>query len=305
VAVWVSDGGAGSVVVHRLDGNVAAQRFPDVNAHGALAFSADGRFLFGAGAGEGNKSWPGYDRMVGLSRATGAEADWSAALAPMALPPGTLRGITLAVPAEGAAGAARLQIAVGSEFVEFDVGLARRAMDDSAWGCTQLVQLAAKAGPVAVGHQMERAPHSLNIRDVTTGDTLLHHCANTRNVALTDACLGSAAAVFVPIANADGKTALHVAFELREQPLARVLVESLTPDLTDATAALLTDAVRTAAMTMPEVVLSLLHAIEATVLVEHATMRTMHHRTEVIGWATPTLTPIDLELKDPEPFESE
>jgi hypothetical protein len=31
----------------------------------------------------------------------------------------------------------------------------------------------------------------------------------------------------------------------------------------------------------------------------------MHHRTEVIGRAKPTLTPIDLELKDPEPFESE
>jgi hypothetical protein len=82
-------------------------------------------------------------------------------------------------------------------------------------------------------------------------------------------------------------------------------VESLTLDLTDATAALLTDAVRTAAVTMPEAVLSLLHAIETPVLVEHATVRTMHHRTEVIGWAKPTLTPIDLELKDPEPFESE
>jgi hypothetical protein len=31
----------------------------------------------------------------------------------------------------------------------------------------------------------------------------------------------------------------------------------------------------------------------------------MHHRTEVIGRAKPMLTPIDVELKDPEPFESE
>jgi hypothetical protein len=82
-------------------------------------------------------------------------------------------------------------------------------------------------------------------------------------------------------------------------------VESLTPDLTDATAALLTDALRTAAVAMPEAVLSLLHAIEATVLVEHATVRTMHHRTEVIGRAESTLTSIDVEFKDPEPFESE
>ena len=103
--------------MHRLDGRAAPQRFPDANAQGALAFSADGRFLFGAGVGEAHKSVPGYDRMVTLSRATGAEADWSAALAAMALPSGTLNGLTLAVPAEGAAGAARLQIAVGSEFV--------------------------------------------------------------------------------------------------------------------------------------------------------------------------------------------
>jgi hypothetical protein len=79
----------------------------------------------------------------------------------------------------------------------------------------------------------------------------------------------------------------------------------LTQDLADATAELLTEALQTAAVTMPEIVLSLLHAIEATVLVEHATVRTMHHRAEVIGLAEPMLTPIDLELKDSEPFESE
>ena len=39
--------------------------------------------------------------------------------------------------------------------------------------------------------------------------------------------------------NSEGKTALHVALERREQPLARLLAESLTPHLTDATAALL------------------------------------------------------------------
>jgi hypothetical protein len=96
-----------------------------------------------------------------------------------------------------------------------------------------------------------------------------------------------------------------VALERREQPLVRIVAECLTQDLTDTTAALLTDALQTAAVTMPETVLSLLHTIEATVLVEQATVRTLHHRTEVIGWAAPTLTPIDLELKNPEPFESE
>jgi hypothetical protein len=56
---------------------------------------------------------------------------------------------------------------------------------------------------------------------------------------------------------------------------------------------------------MPEAVLPLLLQIEATVLVEHATARTLHHRTEVIGFAAPRMTPLDPERKDPEPFESE
>jgi WD40 repeat protein len=306
VAAWAPDGPvAGSVIVHQLDGGATPQRFPDANAQGTLAFSADGRFLFGAGAGEVWKSQPGYDRMVVFSRATGAETDWSAALAAMVLPPGTLSGITLAMPAAGAAGSTCLQIAVGSEFVEVDVGLARRAIDDSAWGYAQLVELAAKAGPAAVGGLMGRAPYCLNIRDAVTGDTLLHHCASTGNTALAAACLGTEAALFVPIANAEGQTALHVALERREQPLAQVLVESLTPYLIDATAALLTDTLRTAALTMPEAVLSLLHAIEAAVMVEYETVRTLHHRAEVIGLSEPTLTPLDPELKDPEPFESE
>jgi hypothetical protein len=54
---------------------------------------------------------------------------------------------------------------------------------------------------------------------------------------------------------------------------------------------------------MSEAVLPLLHAIEATVLVEQATVRTLHHRTEVIGLSQPTLIPLDPELK--EPFETE
>jgi WD40 repeat protein len=306
VAAWALDGpSAGSVVVHRLDGGATPHRFPGINGQGGLAFSANGRFLFAAGAAGANSQYPGYDRVVALSRATGTEADWSVALAAMALPPGTLNGLTLAVPAEGAAATTRLQIAVGLEFVEVDVNLTRRAIDDRAWGYAQLVQLAAIAGPAAVGDLMSCAPHCLNIRDTTTGDTLLHHCANTGNTALAAACLGSEGAVFVPIANADGKTALHMALERREQPLVRVMAASLTPDVADTTAALLTDILRTAALAMPEVVLSLLHTIEATVLVEHATVRTLYHRAEVIGLLEPALTPLDVELKDPEPFESE
>ena len=57
VAAWVPDGQvASSVIVHTLDGGGAPQRFPDANAQGSLAFSADGRFLFAAGAGEAWKS---------------------------------------------------------------------------------------------------------------------------------------------------------------------------------------------------------------------------------------------------------
>jgi len=41
------------------------------------------------------------------------------------------------------------------------------------------------------------------------------------------------------------------------------------------------------------------------VLIEHATVRTLHYRTEVIGLAEAALAPLDPERKDPQPFESE
>jgi WD40 repeat protein len=312
VAGWSIDGPpAGSVVVHRLDSSVSAQRFLGVNGQGALAFSADGRFLFAVGNLELHNT-PGHDRMVVLSRATGAEAEWSTAFTAMALPRGTLSGTTLAIgtttingPAGGVAGTTHLRVVVGSSLVEVDVGLVRRAIDDNAWVYEKLVQLTDTAEPSAVGRMISGAPHCLNIRDAASGNTLLHHCANAGSMELVAACLASESAVFVPIANNQGKTALQVAFERREPLLARALAESLTPDLSDAMAALLTRALRAAALTMPEAVLPLLNAIEAMVLVEQATARTLHHRAEVIGLAVAAMVPIDSDADDSETFDPE
>jgi WD40 repeat protein len=307
VAAWMIDTShpAGSVIVHRIDGTAPAQRFPNVNAIGALAFSEDGMFLFYAGC----ISSPGP---VGvLSRTTGTKVNWSSHLVAMALPPGPMVGITLTVPTEGTAGAggpshrSRLQIAVGPELVEVDVRRTRYAIEDAAWDFERLVQLADSVEPAVVGALVSNAAYCLNIRAVTTGDTLLHHCVRTRNGALAAACLAPEGALFVPIANAEGKTALHVALELNEASLARALAESLTPDLNDDRAALLTDALAEAARTMPEMVLPLLNAIEPTVLVEQAAMRTLYHRVEVIGLATAMLNPNDRNNTDSETFESE
>ena len=62
---------------------------------------------------------------------------------------------------------------------------------------------AAMADLAAVGRLMGRAPHCLNIRDITTGDTLLHHCANTGNTTLAAACFGMEYNVFYPTAMRD------------------------------------------------------------------------------------------------------
>jgi hypothetical protein len=157
-----------------------------------------------------------------------------------------------------------------------------------------------------VGELIGGATHCFNIRDSATGDTLLHHSTRTRNMALATVCLGPEAAVFIPIANNEGHTALHIAVERREQSLARVLTENLTPHLTDATAAMLTDALTKAALMMPEAVLSLLNDIEAMVLVEQGTVRTLYHRAEVIGFDTATPPAVDPDRKDDsETFESE
>jgi hypothetical protein len=300
---YVAASSMNDVVVHPLDEG-AEQRFTDVNAMGGLHFLADGCFLIAAGA-IGFPTFPGYDRLVVLSRTTGAEADCSATFVPMALPPGTLNGSTLAISSNGSVPES-LQVVVGSELIEIDVGLVCRAIDDVAWGYEQLVQLTDTAELSTVGELIGGALHCLNIRDGATGDTLMHHCVNTGNTALAAACLAPEGSVFVPIANVEGKTALHVAFERREQPLARAMAESLTPHLNDDTAALLTSALAATAMSMPEAVLPLLNAIEATVLVEHATARTLYHRPEVIGLdCVATTVTVGSDLKNPDTFESE
>jgi hypothetical protein len=191
---------------------------------------------------------------------------------------------------------------VGAEFVEIDIDLARRAIDDNAWGYGQLVQLTDTAEPTALA---QLAPHCLNIRDATTGNTLLHHCASIRNALLAGACLAPKGAVFVPIANNEGKTALHMALELRDQSMIQILAMSLTPDLNDTTGALLTDALSTAAFTKPEAVLPILNTIEAVVVVDQVAVHTLYHRAEVIGLATAALTPIDSNFKNSETFEFE
>jgi hypothetical protein len=121
--------------------------------------------------------------------------------------------------------------------------------------------------------------------------------------ALATACLAPEGVAFVAIVNHEGNTALHVAFKMCEQSVARTMAENLAPHLNDAMRALLTDVLRLAAVAMPEAVLPLLRDIELTVLFGQSTLRILHHRAEVIGLATSTL-PSD-DPNDVATFESE
>jgi hypothetical protein len=60
-----------------------------------------------------------------------------------------------------------------------DAELARRAVEDSAWGQRQLINMSDLA-PDAVPKLLVVAPHCINIRHPSTGDTVLHHYARQR-----------------------------------------------------------------------------------------------------------------------------
>ena len=91
----------------------------------------------------------------------------------MALPRCTIDGFTLAVPSDvaGAAQPTRLQIVTGPAFVEVDIDLARRALDDNACrGYDQLVQLGTTSRAAIGTSHIGRASHCLNIHTTVVRD---------------------------------------------------------------------------------------------------------------------------------------
>ena len=182
-----------------------------------------------------------------------------------------------------------LHAAVGTDFVIVDVDMARRAVEDNAWGVQQLIALT-DAGADAVANVVSQAPYCVNIRDPDTGDTVLHHFARQRQLRAIAMWLQKGVRV-TPIRNDAGHTALQVAILGQEKTIAKMLWRKLTSALNYVSSPLVTEELRTLAETMPELVLSFLDDIEEPTLRTLTTFRTVLSRAEVCGLETQSLPP--------------
>eukprot|EP01047_Picozoa_sp_COSAG01_P034425 COSAG01_NODE_2584_length_7418_cov_4.468643_5_plen_1380_part_01 len=270
VGYYIASGGAGSVVVRALDCDGSThsnnRRFEDVNAFGSLSFSPDGRIL----ACGGDSAAPGKHLTL-LSLESGEE--WCPCLPYMALQEKKVVGTSVCWTVGGGSRASNmLFVAAGSQVAVVDVYDAERAVADNAWNCAQLIKLSENESDRATS-LVAAAPHLVNIQDHESGDTVLHHLARTRNVALLEQLLEAHSSVVTPISNSQGQSVLCVAIECQEKRIAKFLWNKLTPSLTYVSSPLVAKELRTLAQTIPELVLPFLLDVEPTIFTTVTTFR--------------------------------
>jgi hypothetical protein len=285
----------GVLIVRRIDDGFLEHRVVGASAGAGASFSADGNHILCSRLQ--TIGWATGPSMTIVSVETGEEVEWVSAFRCMALPAGDILSHTIAwrpsaitnsnASATAGSVAMLLHAAVGAQFYVVDAELARRAVEDSAWGQRQLINMSDLA-PDAVPKLLVVAPHCINIRHPSTGDTVLHHYARQREANMIALWLSGEVRV-TPIRNNTGHTALQVAILGHEKTIAKVLWRNLTSALNYVSAPLVTDELRTLAGSMPELVLSFLEDIEQPALRTLTTFRTALWRSEVIGLETLSL----------------
>lgn len=310
--------GYDAVVMSLEAGSESQVVFAQVNAGADLQFSPDDKFLLCC-----PDSARRFDqhRMRVLDLATGTDAEWGEQLRTMALPivGGTLCGRTLgwaqlALPqsptradttdrTDGHARQWVLYGAVGEHLIAMDINLSLLAIHDNAWTSEQLVIVCSAHQQEQVRSLAECAPHCSNIRDVATGETMLHCMVRTRQVESLIKWLGLCPHV-EPLVDAQGQTALQVALQLDEIESAQALWKALSPSLTSVSASLVMQELQSMSRTHPDLVRPFLLDVEPCLVQTLATFRTeLARAAEVCGLPTPTLP--DAISVDATTFEQE
>eukprot|EP01047_Picozoa_sp_COSAG01_P016162 COSAG01_NODE_822_length_13306_cov_4.866132_3_plen_497_part_00 len=168
-----------------------------------------------------------------------------------------------------------------------DVRAVECAIEDHAWGVPQLIAFTQYASAENVGNLAAAAPHLINIRDLKSGDTVLHCFARERNLAAIQKWLSKA--VIVPIPNKDGLSALYLAIQMQEKLISKALWSCVTPSLSHVSSPLVTIELKSLAIKMPELVLPFMLDMESSIWKTLTTFRSplhQHHHEEVCGMET-------------------
>eukprot|EP01052_Picozoa_sp_SAG31_P034627 SAG31_NODE_4072_length_3614_cov_7.146230_2_plen_969_part_00 len=289
--------GDGTVVVRAVDASSDDDevhlQFSNVNGWADLSFSPDGDFLLVCPSDGGAFDW---HKMRVLDLKAGADAEWGAPLRAMALPAsgGVLHGRTVGwieLKADSSADGQTppslwmLYGAVGSQFVVADIKSARDAIEDAAWSVERLA-LISEEDPEHAGTLASVAPHCVNIRDPTAGETLLHRLARTRQVQPLQMWLGHGATV-VPVVDVRGRTAVSVALEMEQVDIAQSLWRGLVRPLNILSASSVLNELQMLTRSHPHLVGPYLQEVEPAIVKTVVTFRTELLRpAEVVGWPT-------------------
>ena len=153
-----------------------------------------------------------------------------------------------------------LWAATDDEMVVMDIRQFGFAAEDGAISQKQLVTLT-NWDERAVADVAGRLPHSVNIRDPASGDTVLHDVVRRGNFEALDAWLAGGA-VFTPIANYCAHTALDEAITQHSRTAVTHLVQNIIATLNDVTSPLVTASLKRLAQEMPELSLEVLQSLE-------------------------------------------
>eukprot|EP01052_Picozoa_sp_SAG31_P037103 SAG31_NODE_4737_length_2991_cov_1.986169_1_plen_802_part_00 len=272
-----------SVVVRRMSDGEELQRLEGTACSQCEFCPADADLLLlGTGMGRDNRYFG--RRIVLYSISTGQPLVWSP-LFHSAFALDKVSGWSVGWSINRDNGRLLMRAAEAEAVVEYDKLSFEQSVEDGAFTTAQLVNLANRY-PASVAVVALSQPHCVCIRDAISGDTVLHHLARSTGAHMMKKWLGSGGAVFTPIANRNGWSALHDAIQNFNVSAVVLLLGSLSPNINAASAALLTDALRMLAVKMPRLVLSGFLAMEPSIVQRRRSFRCSIMQTMVRGLDT-------------------
>ena len=228
-----------------------------------LQFSpSDGRYLLAAG-------WVRNGKVLILDAETGEQPAWSECFRALAMPAGQLhfgsvRWVLPQTETDESGGVSSpqpliLQATVGSELHFIDVSAFIRSFEEDGNFSVEQLNRLSDTSPDAIPALLKNWPRLVNLRDPTTGDTALHHCArggssmDPKTVAVPAMhWLSTSGLPYELLTNAKGKTALHEAISRRHMRSSIYqMLSSLNPKLPLNKTDVLTENLRTCAQSLP------------------------------------------------------
>ena len=181
-----------------------------------------------------------HDDFTILDVSTGEQPPWSRCLRALMLPRGRIVSNTVrwVPPLQQDVNAVTLpsephlilQAAVGPGLYHIDVTTFIQSFEEDGNFSVEQLNRLSDINPEGIPVLLNHLPHKVNLRDKTTGDTVLHHCSQTGNSTAAQRWMDGEVP-FTPLENGEGRSAVSVAAEQKLAIIAKALLTKLNPCL--------------------------------------------------------------------------